>query len=390
MALKFEELLQYSTWSVYDKVGFLIVGLICVYMIWLYGGLYTKRMMNFTSKKPLSVPKPGISVIIAAKNEEENLKRYLPKVLNQNYENYEVIVVNDGSWDDSQDVLDAFELKYPHLKSCRTFEDDHKSFFSGKKLALTIGIKAAKYDHLLFTDADCKPESDLWISKAAEVIELSDVTLLLGVYEKTKGLLNACIRFETLKIAFNYAGFAKKKRAYMSVGRNFAYNKTTFFDVNGFSKHLYVPSGDDDLFVQECVKAKKTVGVLFSKESKTISQSKTTWKQWYFQKRRHISTAPFYSKLMLMRLFFVEFIQIVFYVLCPLFIATLNIPYLLSYALYGLTLVFVLLRWYMLCKKVDEKIAIILIPFYTVLIFLFQLMVSISNGFNKPKNWMGR
>lgn len=390
MNIRLEELLQYNTWNLYDKIGILCVGAICLYMFWLYGGVYTKRMMKFSARKPISDSKPGISVIIAAKNEAENLKRYLPEVLNQNYDKFEVVVVNDGSWDKTQDVLDEFETEYPHLKTSRTYPDDDKSFFQGKKLALTIGIKAAKYEHLLFTDADCKPVSNQWIAEVAEVIDQSDVTLLLGVYEKAKGLLNACIRFESLKIALNYAAFAKKKRAYMAVGRNLAYHKSTFFDVKGFSKHLYVPSGDDDLFVQECVKAKKRVGVLFSKESKTISQPKTTLKQWYYQKRRHVSTAPYYSKLMLMRLSFIELIQVIFYVICPIVIATLHIPYWFTYSIFGLTLLFVLLRWYLLCKKIDEKITFILIPFYTVLIFLFQLTVSISNGFNKPKNWMGR
>lgn len=390
MILKIREILQFDAWSLYDKVGLGVLIVICLYMFWVYAGLYTKRMMNFSIRKPLSNQKPGISIIIAAKNEAENLQRYLPKILNQNYDNYEVIVVNDGSWDKTQDILDVFDDKYEHLKLCRTFGEDHKSFFSGKKLALTIGIKAAKFEHLLFTDADCEPSSDMWVTESAEKIALNDVTLLLGVYRKTKGLLNACIRFETLKIAFTYAGFAKKKRAYMGVGRNLAYHKSSFFDVNGFSKHLYVPSGDDDLFIQECVKAKKTVGVLFSETAKTISDPKTSWKKWFYQKRRHVSTAPFYSKVTVIRLFLLESIQVVFYTLCPILILTLDMPYWFTYSIYGLTLIFVLIRWYSLLKKIGEKMMIFLIPFYSVLIFLFQVFVSISNGLNKPKNWMGR
>ncbi len=384
------DIIQFDSWGLYDKIGGGLVLYLSLYMVWLYSGLFTKRMMKYTRMKPISAETPGISVIIAAKNEVDNLTKFLPLVLTQNYDNYEVIVVNDGSWDKTQDVLDELELKYPHLKSTRTYDDDHKSFFSGKKLALTIGIKAAKYDHLLFTDADCEPASDMWISEVANRIKLNDVTLLLGVYKKAKGLLNACIRFETLKIAFTYASAAKRKRAYMGVGRNLAYHKSSFFDINGFSKHLYVPSGDDDLFIQECVKAKKTVGVYFTEESKTISETKTSWKSWFYQKRRHVSTSPFYSKITLIRLFLLEFLQISFYILCPILILTLDIPYWLTYSVFGLTLLFVLLRWYVLLKNIGEKINILFIPFYSVLIFLFQVIVSISNGFNKPKNWMGR
>lgn len=129
MIIQLQELLRFETWSLYDKVGFAVLAFICLYMLWLYIGLYTKRMMKHTAYKPLKSSTPGISVIIAAKNEAENLKTFLPFILNQKYENFEVVVVNDGSWDKTQDVLDTFELEYPHLKICRTFEDDHKSFF---------------------------------------------------------------------------------------------------------------------------------------------------------------------------------------------------------------------------------------------------------------------
>ncbi|MGB0869188.1 MAG: glycosyltransferase [Flavobacteriales bacterium] len=376
-------------WNSFDKIALLIFFGICIYIVWIYSLLFTKKMLVYSDKNKKGNSNVGISVIVAAKNEAENLKKYLPYVLEQDYNNFEVIVVNDGSWDQTQNVLEAFEIQYPHLKLCRTYDDEHQSHFSGKKLALTIGIKAAKYDQLLFTDADCMPISKHWIRNASQYIVKDDLTVLLGSYMKTNGLLNACIRFETLKIALTYAGFAAQNNAYMSVGRNFAYKKSTFFDVNGFSKYLYVPSGDDDLFIQECKKANKSVGVLFSKSTKTVSEPKETFKQWYRQKRRHVSTSSYYPKQTLIKLFVLEILQILFFIGCPILLLFINIPFILTYSIFFVILGFVLFRWYRLLKLIDEKINVFLIPFYSVLVFLFQGIVGISNMINKPKNWMG-
>lgn len=381
--------IQYNEWNNFDKIGLFVFFGICLYMIWIYSLLFTKKMFVYSNNNQKVIDDVGISVIIAAKNEAENLKKYLPHVLDQDYNNFEVIVVNDGSWDQTQTVLEEFELQYPHLKLCRTYDDEHQSHFSGKKLAITIGIKAAKYEQLLFTDADCMPISKFWIKNASEHIVKDDLTVLLGSYMKTNGLINACIRFETLKIALTYAGFAAKNNAYMSVGRNFAYKKSTFFDVNGFSKHLYIPSGDDDLFIQECKKANKSVGVLFSKTTKTVSEPKETLTQWYRQKRRHVSTSTYYPKTTLVKLFILEILQILFFIGCPILLIFVNIPYVLTYSIFFIIWGFVMIRWFTFLKLVDEKINVFLIPFYSVLVFLFQGIVGLSNLINKPKNWMG-
>src|SRR5690606_6056352 len=119
-----------------------------------------------------------------------------------------------------------------------------------KKFAMLVGIKSAKNNHLIFTDADCYPASNNWLAEmAAGFTDENKIVLGYGAYEKQKGFLNTCIRFDAFMIAIQYLSAAIKKSPYMGVGRNLAYTKELFFEEKGFSNHYHINSGDDDLFV---------------------------------------------------------------------------------------------------------------------------------------------
>lgn len=246
--------------------------------------------------KPLKPTKDiPISIVIAARNEAENLINFLPSVLNQEYATFEVIVVNDRSIDDTADVLRAFEQKYDHLKV--TVIQESEKFNFNKKFALTIGIKAAIYNHLLFTDADCKPVSNQWLKNMAiGFTPNKSIVVGYGGYIKTRGVLNKIIRSETHLIAQQYFGLGKLGVPYMAVGRNLAYSKNLFFSNKGFSNHLFLASGDDDLFMNENANRKNTEYV-FNEDSYTCSVPKSTWKAYLEQKRRHLTTGSKYSLL---------------------------------------------------------------------------------------------
>jgi cellulose synthase/poly-beta-1,6-N-acetylglucosamine synthase-like glycosyltransferase len=205
------------------------------------------------------------------------------------------VVINDSSIDGTQEYLDEMKEKYPILKTT-TIKEDRK-FKHGKKLALTIGIKAASNDLLLFTDADCRPETNLWIdTMQRNFTPGTSIILGYGGYAEKKGLLNTIIRFETLYIAIQYFGYALIGLPYMGVGRNLAYRKSLFFNNKGFARHMHLISGDDDLFVNEVANRKNT-RIEISPESHTRSETKRTWKEWYFQKKRHLTTGPGYKFL---------------------------------------------------------------------------------------------
>lgn len=234
-----------------------------------------------------------VSVIVSARNEFENLTQNLPAILNQQYFDFEVIVVNDCSFDGSAQLLEEFEAQYSHLKVVNVTES--RKFKTGKKFALTMGIKAAKNDCVLFTDADCQPASDNWIAYMAANFTNPETEIVLGYspYYKKRGLLNSLIRFETIKTAVNYLSAAIRGNAYMGVGRNLAYRKELFFRVKGFASHMHIMSGDDDLFVNQNATPANTV-IELHPESFIYSEPKTSFGAWFRQKRRHMGAGKLY------------------------------------------------------------------------------------------------
>jgi cellulose synthase/poly-beta-1,6-N-acetylglucosamine synthase-like glycosyltransferase len=245
--------------------------------------------------RKFSTKNEPVSVIICARNEAENLSVHLPVWLTQDYPDYEVVVVNDCSDDETQDILERFQTEYAHLRTTHIKHDE--KFTHGKKLALTIGIKAAKHEWLLLTDADCTPTGVNWISSMQRnFTDQNEVVLGYGGYNEEKGFLNKMIRFDTFFIALQYLGFALIKAPYMGVGRNLAYRKSLFMKNKGFASHAHVLSGDDDLFINEVAKG-KTTSVEFSHEAHTRSIPKTNFNSWTYQKKRHLSTGKYYRVL---------------------------------------------------------------------------------------------
>ncbi|MCQ2251856.1 MAG: glycosyltransferase [Bacteroidales bacterium] len=234
-----------------------------------------------------------VSVIICAKNESENLRTRLQYVLEQDYPDFEVIVVNDQSTDDTEMVLDEFKQKYSNLYVTEISHD--RNFRQGKKLALTIGIKAAKNEWLLLTDADCIPSSKYWIRTMSQhFTDRNDFVLGYGGYEERKGLLNKLVRYDAGFVALQYFTFAESGMPYMGVGRNLAYRKSLFMKSRGFASHSRLMSGDDDLFVNENAQ-KRRVAVSYNQDSFTSCVPKTSFYDWNIQKQRHYTTSDRYK-----------------------------------------------------------------------------------------------
>ena len=234
----------------------------------------------------------GVSVVLCAHNEGENLSRVLPILLTQEYPEYEVIVVDDGSEDNTRLVIEGYMTHDPRLRM--TFVPYGARVGSTKKLALTLAAKAAKYDYLLLTDADCVPESAHWIREMMSGFQSPiEIVLGFGAYFEEKGHVNRLVRFDTLFNGLHYLGAALCGHPYMGVGRNLAYRKSLFFESGGFTHLMTNKAGDDDLFVNH-VATKKNTAVEVNPESYTWSESKKTLKEWWQQKRRHLSVSPSY------------------------------------------------------------------------------------------------
>lgn len=278
----------------------LIIGGLMLLIQLFYYLYYYLRIFGVSKSTDAESHHPPLSVIICARDEDENLRKHLPPILEQAYPNYEVIVVDDCSTDETEAVLNGFSQKYPHFRFTRIKQDD--KFSHGKKLALTVGIKAAKNNWLVLTDADCRPASKNWLrGLSAHMKPGKELVLGYGGYEKEKGLLNSLIRYETLFIALQYFTFSAARRTYMGVGRNLAYTKDLFFKNKGFASHYHLASGDDDLFVQQATTERNTARCA-NPEAFTYSVPKHSFAAWDSQKRRHLSTSSHYKRSIRRRL----------------------------------------------------------------------------------------
>ncbi len=366
-------------------LGFIYCAFIVVVVIQIV--FYVFIFGKFAFLKPQEATKKNlpISVIICAKNEADNLKRFLPSVIAQDYPNFEIVLINDSSKDDTLEVMQNFAAEHNNIKvvDVKSIE----AFWGNKKYALTLGIKASKNEYLLFTDADCKPLSKDWISEmSAHFSEEKALVLGYGAYEKIKkSFLNKIVRFETLITAINYFSFSIVGTPYMGVGRNLAYAKKEFFKANGFIEHIKVRSGDDDLFVNQ-VATKHNTAICFSKDSFTTSTPKTSFKEWFKQKRRHVSTAIHYKTKHKVILTVLYVSNILFW-----FLALILLPSLYQWqVVLSLFLIRTLLQYTVLglsSKKLNESDLLLLLPFLEIFLILSQLAIFINNLISKPNHW---
>jgi cellulose synthase/poly-beta-1,6-N-acetylglucosamine synthase-like glycosyltransferase len=318
-----------------------------------------------------STEKPPVSIIICARNEAENLDSFLPMVLTQDYPDYEVIVVNDCSADNTYNVLGKYLVEYPHLKVSSINKDP--KFTHNKKLAQLIGIKAARNELLLFTDADCKPESNMWLATVAS--RFTDKTVFVlgyGGYLCGKGLLNAYIRYDCITIAMQYLGMAIKGQPYMGVGRNLAYRRSAFFENKGYGVHYQLVSGDDDLFVNGNATAGNTA-VEFRPCAHTRSVPAVTLSDFFKQKRRHLTTARYYKQNDRAMLLAEPASRTVFYAsLAVLLINGFMWPYAL--ACFGLRLCIQSTVLILVCKKLNEHKIVAASLFFDIISPLINLI----------------
>jgi glycosyltransferase involved in cell wall biosynthesis len=308
-------LLWKINWGMVLFVVFAVVVLVQLYYHWWF---FRRIAFYKPSQKTKSQTHP-VSVIVCARDEAANLARNLPGVLVQTYPTtHEVIVVNDNSVDESKYVIAELQKDFKNLQHVLLTHE--AKGIPGKKYPLSIGIKEAKYEIVLLTDADCVPATEFWIQRMQEAYDDGiEVVIGYGAYHKKPGMLNKLIRFETFQTALQYLSFALAGIPYMGVGRNLSYKKGLFFKVKGFSSMNHIPSGDDDLFINK-VANKKNTAIVIDKEATILSEPKKTFRDWFHQKARHFTTARFYRPLHKFLLGLYTISEFLFY---PAFIAAL-------------------------------------------------------------------
>ena len=360
----------------YLPIAIISILIILIYYLYFFTKLYFHKDITSNFERP-------ISIIICAKNEFQNLKRNLPLILSQNYFEFEVIVVNDHSTDESSFYLEEISQKNKNLVVVDL--NDSVTDTLGKKFALTLGIKTAKYEHLLLTDADCIPNSKNWANMMSSNFVNSEIIIGYGAYTKTKGFLNKLIRFDTFQVALQYLSYALAGFPYMGVGRNLAYKKSLFFKNKGFASHLHIASGDDDLFIQEIV-PKRTVSIEISDSSHTTSEVLGTWQAWIYQKRRHLSASSMYKNRFKILLSIYPLAQFIFFI-CIILLIILKIDLLIVGFLIGIKLSVSYIVNYRIMKRLNVYDLYWLHPIYEIVHLFIQIFFVFLNINEKPKLW---
>ncbi|UEG48598.1 glycosyltransferase [Ferruginibacter lapsinanis] len=374
--MNFNELLAH-----WHSIVFIIFCIVAFIQIFYYLFFYTRLAFYKAKPKATSQTHP-VSVIICARDEAANLAKNLPGSLLQQYRTtHEVIVVDDNSFDDSKYLLEEFKKEFKQLTFVELKQE--AKLIPGKKFPLSIGIKTAKYEIVLLTDADCVPASEFWIDKMQETYDDdTEIVLGYGAYIKKHGLLNKLVRWETFHTALQYFSYALAGKPYMGVGRNLSYKKTVFFRHKGFSAHNNIPSGDDDLFINMAA-TKKNTKINIDKDAFTLSEPVTTWGQWTRQKTRHYSTGKYYKPL---HKFLLGLYSLSHFLFFPLLMVS-AIFYCWQWALivFGIRFVIQAVIYLPAMKKLNEKDLYPLFLFFDLWMFFYYLIFAVAL-IKKPTN----
>ncbi len=312
-----------------------------------------------------------VSVIICARNEEAHLKKNISHFLNQSYRFFEVIVVNDGSADRTRNVVLDSMQKWSNLRLVETQHDTPP----GKKAALTLGIRAARGNYLLLSDADCRPASSEWIEQMmAHTNTILEIGLGFGPYDRGKGILNRFIRYETAYTAVQYFSLALQGLPYMGVGRNLLYKRSLFRQAGGFDSHAHIASGDDDLFVN-AVATKHNTAVVLDERTFVFSEPKSTLRGYFKQKQRHVSTGRSYRLLHQVLLGALSASHLLHYAAAAACWATGTTP---IWVLCGVVLrwAVVFLRWEAMLRRLQQRDLLVWVIPFDLLYLLYYLTLT--------------
>ena len=349
------------------------------YYLGVFGQFAFAKAQKITPKR---IP---ISVIVCAKNEEENVANFIPLLAEQNYPDFEIVLIDDASGDNTLEIFEQFEKQYSNVRLVKV--ENNEAFWGNKKYALTLGIKAAKKEYLLFTDADCYPTSKDWITAMSSQFTMQKTIVLgYGKYEKiAHSFLNKIIRFENVLTTINYFSWAKLGQPYMGVGRNMAYKKEEFFNVNGFIDHMQIRTGDDELFINQAANGKNTT-IAFTPESFSISKAKTSFSDFFNQKRRQIATANYFPIMDQLRLGLFYASQLVFIIMAIILLA-FQFEWIIVLSIF---LVRYVVAWTVVgfsAGKLKENDIKWWFPIVEIVLIFTQANAYFTNLFSKPIQW---
>ena len=351
----------------------LLISFVVIHLLVTIG--FTIAITTWRSKsKP---EQPTVSIIVAARNEAENLRFLIPKLLKQRYPEFEIIIGLDRCSDESVEFLSTFSepsLKWIDIQEVPTG-------WNSKKHALNTAIQSSKGDWLVFTDADCIPNSDLWLnSLSKEMDQGTNIIVGISPYTENGSFLSHLVRFEGFMTFYLYSAFAMLKRPYMAVGRNMAIRKSYFAYSKGYESIKEIQGGDDDLFVQ---KSRRTgISLAIGLTSLVHTKPANRFRDYMNQKFRHLSAGFHYTRLDTFLLSIYHLLHLLVYLLIA---ANLGNTFLLPIILFYLFIKFVSYRF--VASKIGSGFNYILFPIVDTLYAFMIPIISIGSKLIKDIEW---
>lgn len=361
-------------------VLFIISAIIqAVYILFVFSRLW------FYTENPRAGETVKVSVIICARNEKDNLTKLIPNLLDQKHPDFEIILINDRSEDDTKEFIEKHFLQDSKFRFINV--DSLPDGWNGKKYALKQGINLAKGEIILLTDADCLPASEFWIKSMAEKFT-SEISLVLGYspYSKENTFLNKIIRYETVYTAMQYFSLSLAGMTYMGVGRNLAYRKKALEQSKSLDKYWSVQGGDDDLTVQE-ISTYSQSAIITKKCSQTISNPKNTYRQWFKQKLRHLSVGKLYTTKSKLILGIFVMANLGFYTSFLLLVYLESIHQIIIIVFILRTLL-IISNFVLITRKLKDSLAWYWFPILDFFYYLNYLLVGISALFSRKIKWI--
>lgn len=334
---------------------------------------------KYNIKSDISQLNNMTSVILAVKNEEENLRKYLDFIINQNFKGFDITIIDDYSNDETHIFLKELEHKYQHISILENYS------LSGKKHALNLAINSSIREIIVLTDADCIPASPDWLSLLVSKFldEKTDIVLGYSPYIGNS-FLSKFIRFETFMTALQYFSYSLSGMPYMGVGRNMAFRKDVFIRNNGYMDHLDIQSGNDDLFVMANATSKNTA-IQIDPKSFMLTQPKKNIIEFLIQKSRHVSSSFKYKFIFKILLFLYSFSHIAFYF--SLLILILQAYYIEFITLWFLRFFVLMLVSFRSMEKLKEKDLFKYLALFDFLMFIYYIVLTMFIAFKPKVKW---
>lgn len=316
---------------------------------------------------------PAVSVVLSASNQYSDLKKNLQYFLNQDYPDFEVVVVIDNSDDDTDELLKDFSKQFKNLHIVELRQK--LNWFSGRKFALSLGIKSAKHSTILLSDPTCRPETKYWIREMASGFSGGKEVVIGYATFKTGKKLNKWLRFTAFYDALFFLSKALRAQPFKGIGKNLAYSRDLFYRHKGFSSHYAINVGDDELFVNRAATGKNTK-VRISPEARIEQKKPVGFSGWLRNEstRLRIRQMFGFKEKFSVRLF--SSTSFLFYALL-IALLVLQAPLIPVMAILLLRLISQMIVFNMAMRILSEKKLILLSPLFEILLIIADFFIWI-------------